>query len=107
MAVSGASAHGHRACLTRWMQGGVLSAIASAAIAASLPLARARIEARYGHLKGGALAVLALGRLGAGGDDLSIGFGFGISSIKPPNGVAPMARNPSRLAFISRASGRS
>ena len=46
--------------------GGVLSAIASAAIAASLPLARARIEARYGHLEGGALAVLALGRLGAG-----------------------------------------
>ena len=46
--------------------GGVLSALASAAIAASLPLARARIEARYGHLAGGALAVLALGRLGAG-----------------------------------------
>ena len=46
--------------------GGVLSALARAAITASLPLARARVEARYGQLKGGALAVLALGRLGAG-----------------------------------------
>ena len=45
--------------------GKFLSLIAEAAISAALPIARNRIEARFGQLKDGALIIMAMGRLGA------------------------------------------
>ena len=45
--------------------GQILSAIAEAAISAALPIARHRIEDRFGNLKDGALIIVAMGRLGA------------------------------------------
>lgn len=45
--------------------GQFLSLIAEAAITAALPIARQRIEDRFGQLKDGALIIVAMGRLGA------------------------------------------